>query len=144
MKLLTPTQTPASLLWLKALKVMLYVHFIVLVFHSAAHFYHQVFADMMGTILIVVGYYLLPAFGLAKLSFTGKNRLLAVLIGISVAFSHGFLYHFVFDTPDYVCYFGVHITGLWFSLTAYGLAFTDFSIMALTLAILTAKGKGAL
>ena len=112
---------------------LLSLHFIVLLLHTGAHFYHQVMPDFKGTLLIIFGYYLLPGLGLFQQMRKSRYGLLAVLIGISVAFTHGFLYHFIFDTADYVCYFGVHISGLWFSVTAYGLAIIDFSIMAIVL-----------
>ncbi len=130
---------PASRKWANLIMGLLCLHFLVLLTHSAAHFYHQVYPDTLGYLIIVFGYYLLPAVGLYKLYHRARRGLFYVLAGISVAFLHGFIYHFVLDTPDYVCYFGAHITGLWFTLTAYGLAIADAGIVVFTLMGLAAR-----
>jgi len=113
---------------------LLALHFAVLVLHSSAHVYHGVYPDPVGWFIIVFGYYLLPALGFLRFSWRSAGSFAPVLLGIGAAFVHGLVYHFVLDTPDYVCYFGVHITGLWFSVTAIALAVIDSCIVVASLA----------
>jgi hypothetical protein len=118
----------------KLITRLLVLHFVLLAIHGIAHVYHGVYPDPVGWFIVVFAYYVLPAIGLFRFSWRSIGSFLPALLGVAAAFVHGLIYHFVLDTPDYVCYFGAHITGRWFALTAFGLAAVDGAIVIATVA----------
>lgn len=114
------------------------IHFAMLLVHSAVHLYFTVFPDVTGFITVGIAYILLPLTALLQLNRNPArySSLLLALAGISGAFIHGLLYHFVIDSPDYVCYFGAHVNGQWFRLTARGMALVDGTIVGMIMLLL--------
>lgn len=106
---------------------LIHLHFAMLLVHSAVHLYFNVFPGFTGFIIVGIAYILLPLAALRQLNknSVGRSSLLLALAGLSGAFIHGLLYHFVIDSPDYVCYFGAQINGHWFRITAWGMAIVD-------------------